>query len=108
MPIWIPGLGSPDPGMAEPGSTVPATPGFSPEEGPQLFPDDGPESPFPSDDSAPPDEWKDWGNESGGGGEGHTGGVGGEGTGEAGEWLSWIWQGVKGFFRFLGSLLGGD
>ena len=40
-PLWIPGGGSPDPGVAEPGAAEPATPGIGADGSDQggLFPD---------------------------------------------------------------------
>jgi len=103
-PIWLPGFGTPDPGVAEPGSTNPATPDL--QEGPRSFSDDTAGSPFAADDSASPDDGWAGGDGTGGGGGGHIGGGGGgggdgggggggvgvgEGGGGGGFWSS-IWE----------------
>ena len=103
-PLWLPGGGSPDPGVAEPGSTEPATPGIGPDgqnpgtypegddsgmgdepwagEG-EGFPQDSEDNPWAPDQPESQDEGWGWGDrDSGGNGGGGGGGGGGSDWGD--------------------------
>ena len=94
-PLWLPGGGNADPGVASPESAEPATPGLPPDgSDPGMYPGDGDfGTPPPSEEGEwgqqpPPDENNPWapddpepkdgdwggGDDSGGGGGGGGGG----------------------------------
>lgn len=114
----MPGGGSPDPGVAEPGSLEPATPGLGPDGAdPGIYPDSGAEgsemgggsgwddeegmwgqqpppsegNPWAPDDlgsQGPPNQG--WGGGNSGGNSGGGGGGGGSGSGGGwGDWGDW-------------------
>ena len=108
-PLWLPGGGSPDPGVAEPGSTEPATPGIGPDgSNPGNYPEgndvgegrpaddgdwgeggteQGDENPWAPDDPQQNDPGWTWGDDNQGGRGGGEGGGEGGGGGDWGEWF---------------------